>query len=157
MSLHQSSHRQDSFDIVILIFILVFLGLCWYRFKKRKVYHDPLIKKIKYDVSQLDPRIETIEFYSSDESYTEDKKKIYICLRDESGEYYDYNMLMYVAIHECSHALTHVIDPEHVTKEFRGMFQNLLRKATQMKMYNPTTPLVKHYCGINLDIKDMQR
>ena len=99
MSLHQSSHRQDSFDIVILIFILVFLGLCWYRFKKRKVYHDPLIKKIKYDVSQLDPRIETIEFYSSDESYTEDKKKIYICLRDESGEYYDYNMLMYVGLH----------------------------------------------------------
>ena len=28
-------------------------------------------------------------------------------------------MLMYVAIHECAHALTDVIDPEHKTDEFK--------------------------------------
>lgn len=113
--------------------------------------------KIKYDVSKLDPRIDKLDFFPSDESYTEDKTKIFLCLKDENGNYYDYNMLMYVAIHECSHALTDVIDVHHVTPEFRGMFESLLIKATKMGLYNPSSPLVSSYCGVDLDVKDMQR
>ena len=143
--------------ILFLLLILIFL-ICYYHiYYKRKIYQDPLIKKIKYDVSKLDSRIETIDFYSSNESYTEDKKKIFICLKDENNQYYDYNMLIYVAIHECSHALTKVIDTEHTSREFREMFESLLKNATKMKIYNPTTPLEKHYCGIDLDVKEMQR
>ena len=64
---------------------------------------------------------------------------------------------MYVAIHECSHALTDVIDIEHITPEFKGMFESLLNKAVKLGLYNSQTPLEEHYCGIDLDVKDMQR
>lgn len=142
---------------LLLIFALVFILIVCISTNRRKIYQDPLIKKIKYDVSKLDPRISNIEFFSSDESYTEDKQKIFLCLKDENGKYYDYNMLMYVAIHECSHALTDVIDVEHITPEFRGMFETLLRKAHKLGLYDPKSPLEEHYCGIDLDLKDMQR
>lgn len=145
-------------DIILLVVLLIIFIISFYNLNyKRKIYQDPLILKIKYDVMKLDPRIENIDFFSSDESYTEDKKKIFLCLADENGKYYNYNMLMYVAIHECSHALTDVIDVEHVTPEFKNMFESLLKKAQELNLYDPVKPLEEHYCGINLNIEDMQR
>ena len=145
-------------DLVLLLALLLVFVVCFYNLNyRRKIYQDPLIRKIKYDVSKLDPRIAMLSFYSSDESYTEDKTKIFLCLKDENGNYYSYNWLMYVAIHECSHALTDVIDVEHITPEFRGMFENLLRKAESLKIYDPNAPMQEHYCGLDLDIKDMQK
>lgn len=144
----------------ILLFSLFFIFiLCYYNLyhRKRIIHRDPLILKIKHDVSKLDPRIDELEFYASDESFTEDKRKIFLCLKDENGNYYDYNMLMYVAIHECSHALTEVIDIHHVTPEFRGMFEYLLQKATRLGIYEPDKPLIENYCGISLHGKKLQR
>ena len=145
-------------DLVLLLALLLVFVVCFYNLNyKRKTYQDPLIRKIKYDMIRIDPRLSKIEFFSSDESYTEDKDKIFLCLKDENGNYYDYNMLIYVAIHECSHALTDVIDVEHVTPEFRGMFENLLTEAYKLGIYNPNKSLVTNYCGINIDQNEMQR
>ena len=144
----------------ILFFSLMFIFLISYynlHFKKKTVHRDPLILKIKYDISKLDPRIDDLEFYASNESFTEDKRKIFLCIKDENGNYYDYNMLIYVAIHECSHALTDVIDVHHTTPEFRGMFEYLLQKASRIGLYNPEQPLVENYCGIDLHGKQLQR
>jgi hypothetical protein len=141
------------YEFVVVILLLIF----YYYIKKSHYKNDPLIDVIKRDVSMLDPRIKNIQFYSSDESYTEDKKRIYLCLRDENGEYYDYNMLLYVAIHECSHALTDVIDIHHVTPEFKNMFATLLTRATELGMYSPVQPLVSTYCGLNLKTEGLQR
>jgi hypothetical protein len=145
-------------DLIILFILVILFVLCGYdQYYKRNIYQDPLIDRIKYDVCKLDPRIENLEFYSSDESYTEDKQKIFLCLHDDNGKHYDYNMLIYVAIHECSHALTDVFDIEHVTPEFKGMFEHLLRKASEIGIYDETKPLVGHYCGLDLNVSDMQR
>lgn len=144
-------------EIIILIILLILIGLCVHHYTKRPIYRDPLILRIKHDVSKLDERISRLDFYSSDESYTEDKNKIFLCLKDKDGNYYDYNMLIYVAIHECSHALTDVVDVEHVTPEFRGMFEYLLQKAYKLGLYNPEKPLVNNYCGINIEDDILQR
>ncbi len=145
-------------DIILLFFLLLVFFICFYNLNSNRQHlQDPLLRKLKYDVCQLDPRINKIDFYSGTESYTEDKDKIYLCLKDVSGNYYDYNMLIYVAIHECSHALTDVIDVEHVTPEFRNMFDYLLQKAETMKIYDSKQPLTKAYCGVSLDIEKMQR
>jgi hypothetical protein len=145
-------------DFILVLALFIVFAVCFYNLNyKRKIYQDPLVRKIKYDVSQLDPRLSTIEFFSSDESYTEDKRKIYLCLKDENGKYYDYNMLVYVAIHECSHALTDVIDVEHKTPEFRGMFEHLLTKAYYLGIYDPNKSLVTNYCGIKIKPEKMQR
>ena len=145
-------------DFILIISLLLVFAICYYNLNyKKKTFQDPLIKKLKDDMIRLDERISKIEFYSSDESYTEDKNKIFLCLRDEKGNYYDYNMLVYVAIHECSHALTNVIDMEHLTAEFRGMFDHLLTKAYKNGMYDPNKSLVTNYCGINISSIPMQR
>ena len=142
--------------LLFLIFGLVFI-LCIYKRKNKKVSKDPMIIKLKQTVSQLDPRIEQLEFFESNESYTEDKNKIYLCIRDEHGTYYDFNMLIYVTIHEITHALTSVIDIYHTTPEFRNTFETLLTKAHKMGFYNPEEPLYRHYCGIHLNVRNMLR
>lgn len=143
-------------DFLILLCCLFFiLCLC---LVKHLNGSDPLINRIKQDVSKLDHRISNIAFYSSTESYTEDKDKIFLCLKDdEKGEYYDYNTLIYVAIHECAHALTDVIDLEHVTPEYRNMFKYLLDKATSIGIYDPSKPLPNHYCKIKINPDTIQR
>lgn len=139
--------------LVIYLLFNVFVN------KKREYIQstDPMLIKLQEDVRKLDPRIKDLEFFSSDESYTEDKKKIFICMKDEKGEYYDYNMLMYVTIHEITHALTNVIDIYHVTPQFKNTFESLLSKAYKLGIYDPEKPLYKHYCGLNLNVKKMQR
>lgn len=144
--------------LIILICFAVYL-LCHIH-KKRKQYFsstDPMIIKLKKTVSQLDPRIEKLEFYASDESYTEDKNKIYLCIKDEKGNYYDFNMLIYVTIHEISHALTNVIDIYHTTPEFRNTFEGLLTKAHKLGIYDPEAPLYRSYCGLHLNVRNMLR
>jgi hypothetical protein len=89
-----------------------------------------------------------LQFYSSSESYIENKTKIYICLRTDNKKYYDYNMLIYVAIHECAHALCQTYDMTHKTKEFLDTFNSLLDKAKNINIYDPSKPLPTYYCGV---------
>lgn len=44
--------------------------------------------------------LDKISLYKGDRSYTINKEKVYICLKDEKDEYYNQNMLMYVLLHE---------------------------------------------------------
>ena len=137
-------------NILYIVVILIILLSSVRYFKRQERFHneEPIIARIKFDCSKLDDKIKTIDFYPADESYTEDKKRIYLCLRDENDKYYDYNMLMYVAIHECAHALTDVIDPEHKTVEFKTTFQNLLQKAEKLGLYDPSKEIIENYCKI---------
>jgi hypothetical protein len=133
---------------IAVIFIILLSSVRYFKRQERFHNEEPIIARIKFDCSKLDDKIKTIDFYPADESYTEDKKRIYLCLRDENDKYYDYNMLMYVAIHECAHALTDVIDPEHKTVEFKTMFQNLLQKAEKLGLYDPSKEIIENYCKI---------
>ncbi len=144
-------------DPILIIVLLFVFFLCMYQLKHFKS-SDPLVDKIKHDVSVLDPRISNIAFYSSNESYTEDKEKIFLCLKNpETDDYYDYNTLIYVAIHECAHALTTVIDLEHKTPEYRNMFKFLLDRATSIGIYDPQKPLPNKYCKVHIHSQDVQR
>ena len=140
-------NKSNLFYIIIIIIILLYSVKY---FKKQERFHneEPMIARIKFDCSKIDDQIKNIDFYPADESYTEDKKRIYLCLRDENDNYYEYNMHMYVGIHECAHALTDVIDPEHKTNEFTTMFQNLLQKAEQLGLYDPSKEIIENYCKI---------
>lgn len=142
--------KIKKYNILYLVVIVTIILFSVRYFKKQERYHneEPMIARIKYDCCKLDDRIKTIDFYPGDESYTEDKKRIYLCLRDENEKYYEYNMLMYVAIHECAHAITEVIDMEHKTYEFKSTFQNLLQKAEKLGIYDPSKEIIENYCRI---------
>jgi hypothetical protein len=124
---------------MFLIFITLYLN-------KIYSYHDPLIDKIKTDLLKVDPRVEELSFHASNESFTEDKRFVYLCLKDKDGKYYDYNMIMYVSLHELAHAFSNSVDTDHSGKEFKDNFRNLLDKAQSLGLYDPKIPLVYDYC-----------
>lgn len=130
---------------IIIIIILLSFSLCNF-YKKKERYIDPMITSLYNDMLRIDPRVKDVEMYSSDESYTEDKKRIYICLRDENNQYYPYNQLLDVAIHEISHALCPVIDEHHTTPEWNNLYRANIRKAIDLKIYDPEEPKIANYC-----------
>ena len=60
-----------------------------------KVYYDPLIKKLSDDLEKTYPDIKkhNIIILGANDTFTENKKKIFICLRKKDGEYSDYHTL----------------------------------------------------------------
>ena len=144
------------FFAIILIVIIVLL----YKYlnkKKEKVIekfrtcniNDPKLAEIINKLKLLHNKVNTMNFCIDDiETYTEDKSKTYMCLKDKNGNYYPDNMLMYVAIHELAHAISEKIDTEHVTSEFHENFKFLLKKAESLGIYDPNIPPIDEYCNI---------
>ena len=87
-----------------------------------------------------------ISLSTGNKSYTLNKENIYLCLKDENNYYYEDNMLKYVLLHEISHSICDEIG--HTTK-FNEIFKALLDKAVEMKIYDPTIPIIKNYCLYN--------
>lgn len=139
---------MDQIIYIVLVLLILWCSVRFLKQRERFYNEEPILKRLKQDCAKLDKRINSIDFYPADESYTEDKKRIYLCLRDEHDNYYDYNMLLYVAIHECAHALTKVIDVEHKTDEFRNMFRSLLDKAEKLGIYDPSKEIIENYCRV---------
>lgn len=118
-------------------------------------FHDPKVHEIKKkllqiveDEPQLQKKIHECTWHAHPKSYTVDKKHVHLCLLDENGDYYQDNMLIYVALHELSHVLCDEIGH---TKKFESIFQMLLDKAKRSDLFNPEQPLVGNYCEHNLD------
>jgi len=79
-------------------------------------------------------------------SYTINKEEIYLCLKDENGNYYDENMLIYVLLHEISHSVCNEIGH---TEKFNKIFHAFIKKAVELKIYDNTKPLIRNYCLYN--------
>lgn len=88
--------------------------------------------------------MEEIKLYVGSKSYTINKSRIYLCLKDETGKYYDDNSLMFVLLHELAHVICKSIGH---TDEFQKIFNELLSEAGKAGIYNPKIPMVKKYCG----------
>jgi hypothetical protein len=141
----------------ILIIILVVLSI--HQIETYKLQDDPILNNLRHKIttffstdkkwsgnlSTLNNRdiMNEINFYRGTKSYTINKEKVYICLKDENGEYYSENMLMYVLAHELSHVLA--VSIGH-TEEFHRIFENLLVELTDAGLYDPSQPIVSDYC-----------
>ncbi len=57
-------------------------------------------------------------------------------------------MLIYVALHECAHAISKAVDEDHnnTSQEFMDNFKMLLDKAEAQGIYDSTLPKPKDYC-----------
>lgn len=133
-------------DIIILIISILVLFYLVYYVNRVVVYNDPLIYQLKNDLISIDPRVQNINFYASNTSFTEDKRRIYLCLKDKEGNYYPYNMLIYVACHELAHAFSSTVDLSHTTEEFKNNYMMLLTRARDLGLYDPDEPIVEQYC-----------
>ena len=105
---------------------------------------DPVLQDMQRQLSIIHPRIQTVELYEGKKSYTINKKRIYICLKDKDGNYYGRNMLIYVILHEFAHVLCEEIGH---TERFVTIFNSLLRLAEEYGLYDPDLPPTTDYCN----------
>ena len=130
---------MDQRRVVDLVVLLVLLGLLvWmsYRYREPGVCTiDPVLEHLRRDMIKLEPRAAHLQWFPGDESYTEDKNKVFICLKDEHGNYYPYEQLVQVGAHELSHAMSPTVDKEHKTPEFNNL-HNAYRRRQLVWVYS---------------------
>jgi len=132
--------------IILFILLGIIIAISWIYRNPSECTIDPVLERLRQDLIKVDPRAAKLQFFPSDESYTEDKTKVFICLKDEKGEYYPYNDLLAVVLHEGGHCFSAVIDKEHITPEFNGMHNALRKRATELGIFNPNNPVSPTYC-----------
>ena len=152
---------QTKILAIILAFLLIVL-VSWIVYKQIKEHYtkdDPKLKELtkvfedffkqeRYWVVPLDMLnhkniMDEITMYRGNKSYTINKEKVYICLKDENGQYYNDNTLIYVMSHEICHSLCPEIGH---TELFHTIFEALLLELTEAGIYNPSIPIEQDYC-----------
>jgi len=129
--------------IIILLVAYVMYNICT-EFEYFTTTNDPVLDEIKKQLSVLHPKFENVELYEGNKSYTINKKRVYVCLKDDNGRYYHRNMIVYVTLHEYAHILCTEIGH---TDLFFKIFDDLLQKAATAGLYNPSIPPLEKYCG----------
>lgn len=130
----------------MVFLILILINVVRTRVTEYYEQMDPMLVRIKETLIPLHPCVDNLKFYEGKKSYTINKKKVYLCLKDDNGEYYDFNMLIYVSIHELSHV---VCDEIGHTPKFHRIFRDMLELAEQKNIYDSSIPIIKNYCGHN--------
>lgn len=144
---------------VAAIIVGVVLWLSVTQIREQHLKNDPMLYKVREkidplfsnglsftgDLEYLNDRnvLSEVEFFWGDKSYTINKEKIYLCLVDEKGDYYDLNTLVYVVLHELSHVLCDEIGH---TEKFHYIFKELLQQADKAGVYDPSVPIIANYC-----------
>lgn len=126
---------------IILISLLIYSIITQIRENHQR--DDPILNELTKKLETIHPIVKNLEFYMGDKSYTINKEKVYICLKDKDNRYYDQNLLTYVILHEVSHAINNEVGH---TNKFNDIFQDLLNKATSLGLFNPSIPIPKDYC-----------
>lgn len=112
-----------------------------------KLYYEVLPILQPENISESTPT----EKYTS---YTINKTKLYFCLRQKDGtdKFVDYNIVMFVALHELTHMMNDEYDPDHENGFWEDM-SYLLQKAIDngIYVYQPYDKLPVKYCGIVID------
>jgi len=130
--------------IALSIFLIVLiLWIIQRQIKEHMEQDDPMLYHLRKVLEPVHPAMKTIKLYKSDKSYTINKEKIFLCLRDKNGDYYPLNMLVYVTLHELAHALN-TKDVGH-TEEFHRIFDELLLEASKQGAFNHSIPIIQEY------------
>ncbi len=129
--------------ISFLLLVIVVIGYEMYSTRESFVRNADL-DIIVADIRKVSPVVDTLQFYEGDKSYTINKKDVHICMKDENGRYYDRNFLIFVILHEISHALCDEIGH---TEKFGQIFDQVLKRAAVLGVYDPTKKKVENYCN----------
>lgn len=133
--------------VLAVILIGILLWIITNQVREHHLQDDPMLYTLKEVLKPVHPIFEKIQLYKGDKSYTINKEKTFLCLYDEKGDYYPLNMLVYVLCHEIAHSLN-TEDIGH-TEAFYKKFDELLKRATSLGVYNPSIPVVQNYCNHN--------
>ena len=130
--------------VALIIIVIIVITIMCFRIQEKYLEDDPILVEIKDKLRTCFPEIDNTILLKGKKSYTINKKRIHLCLKDEKGDYYDKNMLMYVTIHELAHVKCSEVGH---TDKFYTIFNELLDKASACGVYDKNKPLIKDYCG----------
>ena len=146
--------------IVITICYLIFKQIEEFRLKDDPKLHElseifsTFFNQDRYwdgNLTSLNKRdiMKETELYRAKKSYTINKEKVYLCLKNDNNEYYPLNMLIYVLAHEYSHVICKSVGH---TDEFHAIFEDLLVELADAGIYDPSQQIMTDYCknGDNL-------
>jgi predicted metal-dependent hydrolase len=136
-----------SFGVISFGIFILIVGLIFYLISKqaRENYsqYNPIIQTLKDEILTCFPELIHLQVYEGNKSYTINKEKIYLCIRDKYNNYYNKNVLMYVLLHEIAHTLC--TDVGH-TPQFKEIFEILLQRAKEANIYSHVE-IPKDYCN----------
>lgn len=128
--------------LLVSVIAIMFVGN---RIREKYLEDDPILVELKELLCEIFPEINNTILLRGEKSYTINKSRIHICLKDEKGDYYDKNMLIYVILHELAHVLCDEIGH---TAKFHTIFKQVLEKAVKAGVYDDSIPPIKNYCEI---------
>lgn len=132
--------------IIVCILLFFIIRNEMKKIRENMEISDSTLNRIVQKISSI-PDIKNVmdklTFNPGEKSYTINKEEVYICLKDEKGDYYDENMLIYVLLHEMAHVLCNEIGH---TQKFREIFDDLLRKAAEIGIYDNMKAPIADYC-----------
>lgn len=147
--------------LITIVIIIIILYIITKQIRETHSQNDPVLKEINkifteffnkdrywnYPLDKLNNNniMDKVILYRGKKSYTINKRKIYLCLKDEEGSYYTLNMLVYVMAHEISHA---ICDEIGHTEKFHRIFEALLEELIKDGLYNPNIPVNSKYCEL---------
>lgn len=138
--------RITSFGIISLIIFISILGIIIYLITKQATenysQYNPIIQILKTEISKCFPELNHLQIYEGSKSYTVNKEKIYLCVKDKRGQNYDIHVLMYVLLHEIAHTLCPEVGH---TQQFKDIFNILLQRAEIGGIYSHVE-IPKDYC-----------
>lgn len=83
-----------------------------------------------------------VTIYPSDCSFCENRSRVYLKLRNDSGSFYDSRTLLYVFVHELAHVATSDDEGEYHGPSFTRTFKRLLAMFPEI---NTTTTAPEDY------------
>lgn len=131
------------YKVVYLILLIIVIFMLKDKIENFILQYDSKIDGLREKLALVHPRAKELEYFHDKKSYTINKEKIYLCIKDEHGEYYDENMLIYASLHELGHVLCDEIGH---TDKYWAIFDNLLEKAAKLGIYDPNAPINPEYC-----------
>ena len=144
--LRRGTKNAEFYYIVTLLLVsLVAILFISTRIREKYLEEDPILIELKEILCKLFPEMNNTILLRGEKSYTINKSRIHICLKDETGNYYDRNMLIYVILHELAHVMCDEIGH---TPKFHNIFKQVLDKAVFAGIYNDRIPPIKNYCEI---------
>lgn len=137
--------KQDIFIIGALLLFILFFARTMNDINDHRD-SNPILNKISRNLALLNPSYGNIPIKEDVSGYTADKEVIALCIVDpDTNHHYDMNTLMYVALHELSHVLSKEKGHED---EWKMIFSKILRKASEIGIYDANSPIANRYCKV---------
>ena len=133
------------FSVIISIILLAVLLLFVYKqVEETFLQQDDVLTNLRNKCVKVFPEeMKNIRLYKGDKSYTINKEKIYLCMKDENDAYYKEDILMHVLLHEMAHTMCPEIGH---TEMFQDIFRGLMDKASNEGIYDLETRIPENYC-----------